>query len=352
MKIAMFSDIHWGKNKDALYRLNQTTDYIDYFIRRCMEMEIDQVFFLGDWFENRFSLSVSTFVESYQCLKKIADIYPVTMVVGNHDMVMKNSMEVTSVKVFEEIPGVKVVDDPEIMKFGDRNFLMYPYGFDLKPYISTGEIDAAFGHFEFNGAALVGHVHAGSPFSIDHVSKIAPLTFSGHFHVRKEYPTEHGTVITVGCPFMLDWGDCGNSKGIWTIDTTDMSYEFHENEHSAIYHKIYWSMVQKGAQKINPEEIKGNFAKLIIDDDYVYHEVSSMVDEINTHNPLRPCVTDFLFSQYDLSTSDTDTITKLNINSKFDYIEKYIEKSTDDRITKLDRKQLIDTARNFYEKVN
>lgn len=347
----MFSDIHWGKNKDALYRLNQTVDYIDYFIKRCKELDVDHVFFLGDWFENRYSLSVSTFVTSYQCLKKIADEYPVTMVVGNHDMVMKNSMDITSVKVFEEIPRVKVVDDPEIMDFDGRKFLLYPFGFDLTPYIGTGEIDAAFGHFEFNGAALVGHVHQGSPFSLDNVSQIAPVTFSGHFHVRKEYPAEHGTVITVGCPFMLDWGDCGNTKGIWTIDTEDMEYKFYENDHSATYHKFYWSKLQKGAQKIDPKIITGNFAKLIIDDDYVYHEVSSMVDEINAHNPLRPCTTDFLFSQYNLSDTDVDTITQLNINSKFDYIVKFIENSNDDIITKLDRKQLIDMARSFYEKV-
>ena len=64
------------------------------------------------------------------------------------------------------------------------------------------------------------------------------LVFSGHFHYREEREYKEGNIIYVGCPFELDFGDRDTTKGYYVLDTSNLTYQFIENNVSP-KHKKY-----------------------------------------------------------------------------------------------------------------
>jgi DNA repair exonuclease SbcCD nuclease subunit len=97
--------------------------------------------------------------------------------------------------------------------------------------------------------------------------KKSELVISGHFHTRHEKKFGAGTILYVGNPFQMDFGDAGNQKGYHILDLDTMEYEFFANNISPNYNKISLSdMVQAG--EITPiirAKFTNNIVKVKID---------------------------------------------------------------------------------------
>ena len=77
--------------------------------------------------------------------------------------------------------------------------------------------------------------------------KKSELVISGHFHTRHEKKFGAGTILYVGNPFQMDFGDAGNQKGYHILDLDTMEYEFFANNISPNYNKISLSeLVEAG----------------------------------------------------------------------------------------------------------
>ena len=72
-KVAIFSDIHFGKNKDNTTKLSIADKYIDWFIQKLKENNIKTVLFLGDLYNNRNSISLKTLNTCYSWNPSMAD---------------------------------------------------------------------------------------------------------------------------------------------------------------------------------------------------------------------------------------------------------------------------------------
>ena len=252
-KIALFSDIHWGINSDNIVKLQNTQMFMKFFIKELYKRKIKDVFFLGDFFENRTSVNVQTMNIAYNNLKKLCEYFNVYMILGNHDLFLKNSRKIQSIKPFREIKNLTIISDSTEIDFNGRSAMLCPWDTELS---ELKNYDFMLGHFAMSGAELCGSIYTKGKYTMKDLTDISPLVFSGHFHIRKEYLTKNGKVITIGNPLQMTWGDYDNSKGFYILDTQTREYEFIENIDAPVYNKILWSEVREGLK--DTENIKGD----------------------------------------------------------------------------------------------
>src|SRR4051812_14562314 len=184
-KLAMFTDIHWGKRNNSRIHNQDCLDFVDWFCAKVKaDKSVTHIGFLGDWFESRSSINIETMDYSYRGLQKLNALgLPIYFVVGNHDLHKRSNRDIYSVNQFREMTNIVVIDQPTVID----GTLWSPYLFhneypDLSEYN-----DCAFwaGHFEFRNFMITAyntvmehgpeHTHFNGPKHI----------FSGHFHKRQ-----------------------------------------------------------------------------------------------------------------------------------------------------------------------
>lgn len=348
-EVCLFSDIHWGKYQDNLRELKNNSDVIDWIIDTYKGTTL---IFLGDWFNSRSSVNVNTSNIAYDKIKKLSNKFEnVFMVVGNHDAYFKNSVKINSVNQYNDINNIHIISELTLLKTKNSSILLCPWGFDYNN-ISNQKYDYIMGHLEPSGINLNGEESRGK-YGIDDINKLCKLSFIGHYHVRKEYGTQNGTMHCIGCPRQLDWGDYGNTKGYHILNLVGEEIKFIKNNISPKYLKYFWSKLKRGKQKIKSLDILNNYIKLVIDDKYDYEKMSKIIDKLKTFNPIKiEC--DFLNSINDLNALNSNIEIDnedLDVKSLLFYMYKFIDKydlsNLDRKINKDDLKSLI---QNYYEK--
>jgi DNA repair exonuclease SbcCD nuclease subunit len=315
MKIGIFTDFHWGVNKNSSEKVNVGRKVMREFAFEMEHDGVEEVIFMGDWNHSRDFIHVNTQEVAREALEEFASNFKhVHFIIGNHDCHYKDTNDVNSVEQFSRIPNVSVYKDYEEIDFGDKHFALCPWGTLPDP---SSKIDAAFGHFEFSGAVLVGAVSSG-PYTMDKLTAVTPLVFSGHFHIRKEYETNTGKVITAGCPYEQNWGDVGNAKGWYLLNTEDLSYVFNENVVSPRHIPVRWSTIKE----FDTKQIANNYIRIIVDSDYEYDDVVKVMQAFHRAGA-RTVEPDYQF-QKELS-SIQETLGDANIMSHEEAINKYID---------------------------
>lgn len=348
-KIGLLSDLHWGKSRDSIVKLDATDKVIDNFIDLLKKENIKTFFFLGDWYDNRNTISVKTINYSYSALKKISNAgISAYILIGNHDSYLKESIKLNSVDHHSDIPNITIISEPTVINFqcSNKRALLYPWK-------SLEEIDEKydlmFGHLDFQRAELAGNVNR-TGFEGDDLTSKIPLIFSGHFHIRKEYTFKHGKIITVGCPLPLDWGDYGNIKGFHVLDLKSYQYDFFPNNFSPQYIKLYWSKIKNKQETFT--NITGNYIKLVIDEKYKFDNIMKIINFVNSRKPIKNCETEFIYNIKfcnplgDLIKVDDDVI---NI-TKRDYIMRFIH-THEEQIKNLDKDKLQNLVYNYYNEL-
>jgi DNA repair exonuclease SbcCD nuclease subunit len=97
--------------------------------------------------------------------------------------------------------------------------------------------------------------------------KKSPLVISGHFHTRHEKKFGKGTILYVGNPFQMDFGDTNNQKGYYILDLDTLEYNFTTNNISPNYKKISLSQLVRSGKitKSVVDLFAGNIARLKVD---------------------------------------------------------------------------------------
>lgn len=274
MKLGIFTDFHWGVNKNSEEKVVTGEQVMSNYAFMMKAAGVNEVIFMGDWNHSRDYLHVNTQERSRVALEEFAANFDhVHFIVGNHDCHFKDTNDVNSVEQFSRIPNVTVYKDYAEKTFGKNQFAFCPWAYEPK---KEKHLAAAFGHFEFSGAALVGALSQGH-YTMDVINQVAPLVFSGHFHIRKEYETKYGKVVTAGCPYEQNWGDVGNSKGFYVMDPNTLEYEFTENTFSPRHIPIRWSNIKN----FDTTKIHNNYIRIIVDSDYEYEDVVKVMQAFN-----------------------------------------------------------------------
>jgi DNA repair exonuclease SbcCD nuclease subunit len=302
-KGAHFTDIHFGCHNNAEQHNVDCVEYVDWFCERAIEHNVDHIKFLGDWFESRANISISTLHYSYIAAKKLNDLgIPVYFVVGNHDLFQRNTRDIFSTVQFQEFSNFTIINDPTIITDIETEPLICPFLFpeeypDLVKYHNT---ETWFGHFEFKGFVVTGNsvIMKSGP---EHTLFKGPKhIFSGHFHKRQQ----SGNVVYIGNTFPTNFGDENDSeRGMMIYDHTTQDIQFLNWEDCPKYTKITISKLLDGDVTIYPN----SRVKCLMDEPLSFEEITLLKNQIVEEYNLRG----FTIEEADTSETISDTETDM-----------------------------------------
>lgn len=300
-KSLVFSDIHWGRRNSSEVHNTDCLNYIDWVVQQAIDNKVDNIVFMGDWFETRSSINIHTLNYAYRGMERLNALnIPIYVIVGNHDCYYKNSRSVHSLVQYKEFPSVTVVDSfLRVPHMGD-GALMVPYAFadeyeSLKDYL---DVDVWFGHFEFQGFVITGQNHkmltGPNPSEF-----VGPDIFSGHFHKRQTI----GNVTYIGNTFPMDYSDAGDvARGCMIYDHDQPKgsrVEFINWANCPKYQRVLLSdLITKG-----PDTLLWNDARVrcYVDQEINYEESLSLKEVLMEEYQLREFVLEEIISLNDVA---------------------------------------------------
>lgn len=311
-KVAMFTDIHFGKANNSIVHNKDCLDFVKWFIEQIKFDEIDHIVFLGDWFDHRNSLNIETMNYSYQALKLLNNInIPIKVILGNHDLYQRHTRDIHSLIFFQEFDNVELIESIHSTKNGDTNILFLPFIFEEEYGTLLNEINAAdvvFCHAEFKGFVITGDTKV-LEHGPDHTLFQNPKRiFTGHFHKRQA----KNNIFYIGNTFPMNFSDAND---------TDRGYATYEYEGDQLeYHN--WLVA--------PSYIKCNLSTLMEDHKTILRDKASV-----------KCLDDIHISIEESAKIREKFIKKYNLREF--YIEEETESVTSDEEITLDGMELEST---------
>lgn len=261
-------DIHFGCHSNS----NQWNDIIKDFFEKSLipyvenNKDIDFIFFLGDIFDNRQSVSVLVMNTAYDMFKKISSKIPVHIILGNHDVYYKTKNDISSIKIIEDIPNVEVWYEPEVLKIGSKKCFYMPWRTDhkkdkecIQEYSSLhSDIDYMFCHTDFVNTKYNKYSKVEEGNSVEVVDSIKRV-YAGHIH----YTQQIKNVNFVGTPYELTRSDFKNEKGFWILDFDGNEEEkFVRNNISPKHIKVNFETIKNYPQEKVFSIINRNFVDI------------------------------------------------------------------------------------------
>lgn len=313
-KCAMFTDIHLGRKNNSEQHNTDCLNYIKWF---CAEIkkdkDIDHIIFLGDFFQTRSAIDISTIQYAQMCCELVNKLgLPVYIIIGNHDMYQKHSREVHSPVMFSQFSNFIIIDTPQIRpEIGDDVFFA-PYLL-REEYKTTPELKnskVVFGHLAFNNFYVTGYYKVSSENGPEPLEFSAPkVIFSGHFHQRQI----GGNIVYIGNTFPFDFSDVDDrEKGLCIYDHTAEAYHFINWEECPTFSTIKLSILLKKleAKETNIFEAQSSI-NCIVDIPLTYEQHVGVKKIINTSYDLR----EFNLKELpDVGESLTDTDVDLDLD--------------------------------------
>ncbi len=234
------SDLHWGCRSNSNEWLDICHQYhINFLIPhlRANAKPGDILYISGDIFDSRQSIGLNTLNLALEVYSEIAKILPIEIILGNHDIFMKDSNSINSVKPLGLLHNINVYEEPVMKNWGGKDVLLMPWRKNHiveKEFLLTQKADYLLCHTDFVGAKNNAYVTIEKGNSID-VVKSFKKVYSGHIHWRQKI----GNVTFFGCQYQMTRSDIGNEKGITLLDFENDTETFYPNKVSPKFLKIH-----------------------------------------------------------------------------------------------------------------
>lgn len=147
----IISDIHFGVRSDSIEWQNNMKEYFnDFFIPFIEENKDSETgnAILGDLFDNRNSINISTMNICSDIIQKMTALCPVTILTGNHDMFKRRDSSLSSLASVSHINGVTVISEPTIINYkGDNQVFGSHIWVTIKQRLNISERQTVITHF-------------------------------------------------------------------------------------------------------------------------------------------------------------------------------------------------------------
>ena len=262
-RICCVSDIHIGVHQNSNMWHEIALEWAAWLRKNLVEAGIEDICIPGDLFHYRDEIAVNTIHVVTEILNMWKD-FNIVMLVGNHDAYYKDRSDINSLSILSGWNNITVISEPTQCTAFSRKLMFCPWGTTPKQIKKS---DIIFGHFEIQSFKFNQHKICEDGMKSSSLLSKAPLVITGHFHLREERKYKNGTILYLGNPFQMDFGDVYSTKGYHILDFHDMDYEFHENNISPTHQKVKLSnLVRIGSINQEVRDIfKNNIIKLIID---------------------------------------------------------------------------------------
>ena len=390
-KTLVFSDQHFGIKGNSPLRQKIGVQAIKDILSYAKKSKAQNIIFCGDWFHSRATLDVSTLDIAYKCVQALAKQCKLWMILGNHDLYLKNSTEVSSVNIFKSDANVVVVDKPLEVMLNSKRALLVPWLANLDGF-KKDSYDFMLGHFEISSKFLVQSYieeHSGKLEASEAVSSmldeddflgdpgaasaqpskssellgsfielVKPKTgtiLAGHIHQHKEMLAKNGRkFIFIGTPYEQNLGELGNACGFYEI-SEEGKLKFNKLDKLPKHIQLKTSEIKKiGLDKFDLGEVSGNIVQKIYDAELTQAEEAKLLQKINDFKPYEELLPEYKVAiQYALKSKDDQTSVELLQKSKLEYIKNYID-NIDDKVleaSSIKRDELFGILESYYKRV-
>lgn len=286
MKVAIFTDSHAGVRGDAIaFADHQDEFYRTRFFPYLKEHGITTIFHGGDFFDRRQFVTLKTMDRLRKTFCELLNEgdYHLHLLVGNHDVLYRNTNDVNSPDViFHNYPNVSIYTTPTDIE----GVLLVPW-INKDNYESTiatlNSTDSKFvlGHFELAGFEMHRGQVSESGMASDVFSRFQ-LVMSGHFHTR----SSKGNITYLGSPFEMTWSDFNDPRGFHIFDTETGELEFIRNEESMFF-RCEYDTVENAKSWIpyKPVSLTDKYVKIIVKNKGSAYEFDKWLKEITSYAP-------------------------------------------------------------------
>ena len=283
-KVCCISDVHIGVHQNSSLWHDITLKWAQWLADDLRSKDVNDIIISGDFFHYRDEIAVNTmhFVTNVLSLWKDFNII---MLVGNHDAYYKDRSDVNSLAILDGWSNITVISELTSATLFGKNIVFCPWGV---PADKIPSCDLMFGHFEIQNFKQTSFKVCSGGVRASELLDKSSLIISGHFHIRDERQYDNGTILYLGNPYQMDFGDVGSIKGYYILDFNTLKYEFTENTLSPRHHKIHLSELAKiGCIDDNiRSQFNNNFIKFIIDKNISPDEVDIVLKRFAALNPV------------------------------------------------------------------
>jgi DNA repair exonuclease SbcCD nuclease subunit len=332
-KVCCIADLHIGVHQNSISWHETAIQWARWLKEELIEKKIQDILILGDVYHYRDEVAVNTIHVVHEILDIWKD-FNIVIIVGNHDAYYKDKADVNSLSILNGKNNIFVVDKPIKTTIFSKTLTFLPWGSKIT---DLDKSDILFGHleiesFKMNSFKVCDHGIKTSDL-LDH----AKLIFTGHFHLRDEREYNNGTIVYVGNPFEMDFGDTGASKGYYILDIETNKFNFYENNISPKHKKIPLSQLESiiTTKSENIEKlINRNIIKFLVDKQTTPDKIDAIIKKLSLYNPFSLSVDYLLYENtigvddqnYDASAVDLEKtieefISVLDIDNKTDVIK-------------------------------
>jgi len=296
MKIGFVGDIHFGiKQGDKTFLSRQIQFVKEQLIPTLKKNLVKDIIFFGDIFDTREKIKVDVMNEVIDLFEKDLKDFKCHIILGNHDIFYKTTVDVHSIRCLESLKNVKVYDRPTSMNMGGLNFLMLPWVCDyselesqLKGMLVNEDFekyDICCSHLDICGFSMGNGKNNLAVEGTDPnmLGNYIDTVFSGHFHSISSKNVGNCTINYIGSAMQFTWGDSGCERGFWVFDTEDENnIKFHENIHQIKFNKINFP------EQFSEEQIKGNYIDVIYKEEECQSTLKliAYLDQIAAYGPV------------------------------------------------------------------
>lgn len=331
MTIAIITDTHCGaRGSSSIFRAYMQYWYETEFFTGLKEKGVKTILHLGDFFDNRNSISVMDidWVVNWFAPQLVAGGHEFIVILGNHDVAFKNTNKVHSLSVLKAAApnNVTVIEEPTYKIIDGQQYALVPW-INASNYDGTmtflAELDdrehvIVAGHFEFEGFK-----HYANSAPADHglatdAFKDFEEVWSGHYHHKSKI----GNVRYMGSAFHLNWQDYGDARGFHLFNPGDL--QFVENE-LCMFTQVGFD--EATFKSMSDDEYKqmfeGRFVRLVIDREYTKVALMDTISKINRSKPHDLQILNTYALTEDAKDTNVEELEERTSKSTLQYIEDY-----------------------------
>ncbi len=339
--IAVITDQHFGARSDN----NNFHKYFAKFYSECFFPTIDErgitrVIMCGDTMDRR------KYVQ-YNSLKSSKEYYfdplaqreiDTDVVVGNHDIALKNTNEINCADLLlGEYSNINVISNPctKLIEGIPVTFLPWICAdnyHETMRVIDESNAEDCFGHLEISGFPMYRGTDSVGGHPRETFAKFKRV-FSGHFH----HKSDDGHIFYLGAPYEMTWQDYNDFRGfhIFNIETKEMEYIVNP---FSIFNRLEYDD-RNGKVDVNPSDVREKYVKIIVTNKTDHQAFETYVNRIYNSNPYDVRIVED-FSEF----QDVNVIGEINLEDTQEILGKYVDSVS----TELDKEKIKTYMKQLY----
>ena len=393
----IFTDIHFGIRNNSKKRLQICVQIIKEIINACKKYDVKQIFFAGDYFHSRNSLDVYTINVALKCCRSLAKAAKLYIIIGNHDVFSKNTVNISSANIFKDIPNVNIIDMSEVIELNGQRVLLAPWLTDLSKY-SPESVDLAIGHFDpptnyliksyieehssnklktneeikallekdsfltYSNDILIDNSKLekiNSKNSENYIGNIVDpckkggIIYSGHIHGHRESNVKGRTLIFIGSPYQTTMGERDKQCGFYVLDSNNARTFIPITDVPKHIEIKISDIIEKGINDFDFSIVRKNIIKKVYDIQIDNVTEAKINQRISDNQPFEELLSDWAIKVTRNDTQISNSSIEAIKRSKLDYIKTYIDNINDKDLEEkhISKDRVYSILKSYYEQI-